>query len=251
MPYQMDIELTEDQKAEMAHIPPDAWFTSVDFRNASSPRHPVMASRRREARHETKRQLMVPWIRDRVEGKRVLDLFCANGIFSVEAALAGAREVVGIDFSAERVRCARFLASTLDSRVDCSFDFAAGDIYDLPNLVSGPFDVVLVLGGLYHIADPPYVLTKIRDLVEEHLIVQTANVMPGTGNRATFVVRSDRTDEGLTSIRGGRGVWRFTAECFESILLHAGFRVLEKHHHPVFEQGRLPWYCAVAEPADS
>ncbi len=248
MPYHLDIELTEDQKAEMARIPPETWFTSVDFKNASSPRDPT-SERQREARHEMKRQLMLPWIRDQVEGKRVLDLFCANGVFSVEAALAGAREVIGIDFSPERVECARFLTGTLDGIVDCSFDFMAGDVYDLPNLILEPFDVVLVLGGLYHIADPPYVLTKIRDLTKERLILQTSSIMPRPGNWTKFVVRDDRTDEGATSVRGGHGVWRFTVECFESILLHAGFRVLEKRHHPVFEQGRLPWYCAVAEPS--
>jgi tRNA/tmRNA/rRNA uracil-C5-methylase (TrmA/RlmC/RlmD family) len=66
-----------------------------------------------EANNEMKRRLVSPWIRSQVKGKRVLDLFCANGAFSVEAALAGAREVVGVDFSPERVDCARFLAGTL------------------------------------------------------------------------------------------------------------------------------------------
>jgi 16S rRNA G966 N2-methylase RsmD len=107
MPYYLDIELTEGQKAELARIPAGAWFTSVDFKNARSPRHPT-SERQREARHEMKRQLMLPWIRSQVEGKRVLDLFCANGVFSVEAALAGAREMVGIDFSPDRAACARF-----------------------------------------------------------------------------------------------------------------------------------------------
>ena len=139
------------------------------------------------------------------------------------------------------------MADTLGDRVDCYFEFIYGDVYDLPNLVSQPFGVVLVLGDLYHIADPPYVLTKVRDLTKEHLIVQTSNILPRSGNLARFVVRRDRTAEGATSVRGSRGVWRFTVACFESILLHAGFRVLEKRSHPLLHQNHLPWYCDLAE----
>lgn len=246
MPYQLDVEIDENQKAKMADIPAEAWFTSVDFRNVKSPRHPTFDQL--EVNNQMKRQLMLPWIKERVKDKRVLDLFCANGVFSIEAALAGAREVVGIDFSPERVACARFLASTLEDRVDCTFDFLAGDVYDLHNLVSEPFDVVLALGGLYHVADPPYILTKIRSLTKDRLIVQTSRVLPRSGNWAKFVVRRDRTDKGLVSVRGGRGVWSFTVECFESMLLHGGFEVLESRRPPLHELHRFPWYCAVARP---
>ena len=90
----------------MSRLPAESWFTSVDFKNASSPRHP--SSKKLEANNEMKRGLVSSWIRSQVKGERVLDLFCANGAFSVEAAIAGAREVVGVDFSQERVDCARF-----------------------------------------------------------------------------------------------------------------------------------------------
>ena len=231
----------------MANIPAEAWFTSVDFKNAASPRHPV-SERALEANNEMKRRLVLPWIQDQVRGKRVLDLFCANGTFSLEAALAGAKEVVGVDFSPERVECARFLAGTLDGRVDCSFDFMSGDVYELPSLFSEPFDVVVALGGLYHIADPPYVLTRIGELTKERFIVQTSSVLPRQGNWAKFVVRDDRTDEGMTSVRGGYGVWKFTVECFQAMLTHAGFEVLEDNRPPEDTRKRFPWYCALAAP---
>jgi Methyltransferase domain len=112
MPYQLDLELTAEQKAYMSRFSAESWSTSVDFKNASSQRHP--SSKKLEANNEMKRGLVSSWIRNQVKGKRVLDLFCANGAFSVEAALAGAREVVGVDFSQERVHCARFLAGTLE-----------------------------------------------------------------------------------------------------------------------------------------
>ncbi len=248
MSYRLDVELTESQKARMADIPAEAWFTPVEFRNAKSPRHPA-SERLLEANNEMKRRLMLPWIEEQVKGKRVLDLFCANGAFSVEAALAGAREVVGIDFSPERIECAQFLADTLDDKVDCEFDFMSGDVYGLTGLVSEPFDVVLAMGGLYHVADPPYVLTKIRSLTKQRLIVQTSNILfAKRGSWGKFVVRHDRTSEGLTSLRGGYGAWFLSVECFRSMLLHAGFRVLQSRRPPLLKRRRFPWYCAVAEP---
>jgi predicted RNA methylase len=254
MSYRLDVELTDSQKAEMTDIPAEAWFTPVDFRNVKSPRHPAFELHwRRSAGGEMRRRMLRSWIENSVGGKRVLDLFCANGVFSVEAALAGAREVVGIDFSPERVRCAQFLASTLEDRVGCSFSFMAGDVYELSDLVSEPFDVVLTLGGLYHVADPPYVLTKIRELTRERLIVQTElgrlfSILPVPGSWGRFQVRRDRTGEGLTSIRGGRGVWRLTPGCFRAMLRHANFRELESRRPPLLKRYRFPLYCALAEP---
>ena len=229
----------------MLKIEPEAWFTAVDFENTSSPRHP---NPNFEANNEMKRELVVLWIRQHVPGKRVLDLFCANGTFSMEAALAGASEVVGMDFSPERVECARFLADTLADKVDCSFDFLSGDVYELPTLISEPFDVVMCFGGLYHIADPPFVLTKIRELTIEKMMLQTLSIIPGDGNRAKFVIRGDRTGSGMSSIQGGNGVWRMTVPCLENIIVHGGFSVLESKRPEPEQQKRFPWYAALTEP---
>jgi len=107
MPYYLAIELIEGQKADIARLSPKSWFRSVAFKNANSPQHPSF-ERKRDARHELKQQLIRRWIQQHVAGKRGLDLFCANGVFAVEAALAGAREVVGIEFGPERVASAQF-----------------------------------------------------------------------------------------------------------------------------------------------
>lgn len=166
----------------------------------------------------------------------------------MQAALAGASEVVGVDFSPERVQCASFLADTLKDRVDCSLDFMSGDVYELPSLFTEPFDVVMCFGGLYHVADPPLVLTRIRELAKEAVIIQTSNILPGSGNRAKFVVRSDRIGEGMSSIRGGKGAWHMTVTCLENILTHAGLCVLESKRPEPEQQKRFPWYAALAEP---
>src|SRR5260370_33714978 len=242
-----DFDLSGQEQEEIEAIKPELWFTQVALRNGISPRNPDAATL--DANHNFKTKMLLPWIKTRVQGKRVLDLFCANGGFSFEAALAGAREVVGLEFSEDRMECARFIASTLSGKAKCAVPrFVTGDVYQLKNLFKEPFDVVLCFGGLYHIPDPPYVLTQIRSVTAGTLIVQTSNVLPGRSNQAKFVVRQDPQHRGLTSMVGGRGVWHCTASCFENILRHARFKVLESARPPFFSRKRFPFYCALAEP---
>lgn len=243
----LEFDLSEQEREQMQAIKPESWFTQVAFRNATSPRHPEAANL--DANHNLKTKMMLPWIKSKVQNKRVLDLFCANGAFSFEAAQAGAREVVGLEFSDDRTVCARFIATTLSGKTKSAVPrFMTGDVYELKSLFKEPFDVVLCLGGLYHIPDPPYVLTQIRALTAETLIVQTSSVLPGRANRAKFVVRKDLRHRGLTSVVGGHGAWHYTVPCFENMLSHAGFKVLESARPPLFSRKRFPWYCALAEP---
>ncbi len=243
----LDFPLTPEETAEMSGIRAEAWFTQVQFTNGRSPRAPEASYL--EANHEMKRHLMLPWIKENVPGKRVLDLFSANGAFAVECILAGAREVIGVEFDAERVRCAEFLSRALARNGLTAPRFCVGDVYALTQRFSQPFDIVLCMGGLYHIADPPYVLSQIRELVKEKLIIQTSNVLPGRSNRASFFIRGDRTASGLSSIRGGKGVWRFSVSCFQAMLQHAGLWVLKDKRPAVWQRRRYPWYCAIAQPA--
>lgn len=242
----LEFSLLPNQIAEMSSIAADAWFTQVRFANALSPR--CQEAVLLDANHEMKKKLMAPWISENVRGKRVLDLFSANGAFAVECILAGAREVVGIEFDRERVRCAQFLADVLERNGKHGLSFSLSNVYDLAERFSEPFDVVLCMGGLYHIADPALVLTTIRKLVKQKLIIQTSGILPGRRNRAKFVIRGDQTSKGLTSLRGGKGVWRVSIPCFRALLTHAGFRVQEEKQPPLWQRGRYPWYCAVAEP---
>jgi 2-polyprenyl-3-methyl-5-hydroxy-6-metoxy-1,4-benzoquinol methylase len=243
-----DFDLTTREIEQMGEVKADAWFTQMAFRNAISPRHPEADNL--DANHDLKAKMVLPWIEAKVRNKRVLDLFCANGAFSFEAARAGAREVVGVEFSENRVQCAQFVAGLLPGRVKHNVPtFLAGDVYDLKRMFDRPFDIVLGLGGLYHIPDPPYVLTQIRSLTADAFIVQTSSVLSGRSNRAKFVVRKDLQHRGLTSVVGGRGAWHYTVSCFENMLRHAGFKVLESARPPLLSRKRFPWYCAMAEPA--
>src|SRR5215218_5862297 len=76
----------------------------------------------------------------------------------------------------------------------------------------------------------------------------SSNVLFRAGNWAKFIIREDRTAEGLTSIRGGRGVFRFTVDCLRAMLTHAGFEILDERRPPEDARRRFPWYSALAQP---
>ena len=127
MSLNLEFELSVAEKGRMARILPKAWFTQVVWRNATSPRHPEATDL--DANHDFKRHLVLPWITECDKGKRVLDLFCANGAFAFEAALSGAKEVIGMEFSPDRVECANFIASTFTGKTSCCApSFVTGNV---------------------------------------------------------------------------------------------------------------------------
>lgn len=77
---------------------------------------------------------------------RVLDLFCYNGAWSLVAAEAGAREVVGVDDSSEAIEQASLNA--VRNRLDERCRFQVGEaLHSLKTAVRNPFDVIVL--------DPP------------------------------------------------------------------------------------------------
>lgn len=251
---QFDIKLTRAQLATINDLPSEAWFTRFRFLNGETPRHPQ--AYRLEKNNVRKTAMVANWVERYAPGKRVLDLFSANGAFSFMAAKAGAASVVGVEADALRVRSAELVWSLIRERHrDTEVEFVNGSVYDLSEVFTEPFDVVMCFGGLYHIADPPYVLRQIRDLTGERLLVQTSALLPGRGNHARFQVRRDRRAEGLASIVGGSGRWKLSQLAFENILAHASFEVEERRRPHGFRLRRrfphverFPWYAAVCRP---
>jgi len=68
-------------------------------------------------------------LRGRVEGKRVLDLFCYSGSWSVHAASFGAQQVTGVDISPGAVALATENARLNGQEATCSF--LRADVFDL------------------------------------------------------------------------------------------------------------------------
>lgn len=97
-------------------------------------------------------------IRRYARGARVLDCFCNDGGFALNAAAAGAREVIGVDISEPAVRRAGENAAL--NKLEAAPRFLARDVFDLlgeGSAAHGKFDVIVL--------DPPS-FTKSKKTVQ-------------------------------------------------------------------------------------
>jgi tRNA (mo5U34)-methyltransferase len=94
-----------------------------------------------------------------IEGHTVLDIGCNAGFYALEMKRRGATRVLGIDTNEDYLRQARFAAEV--SGLD--IEFRNISVYDVGTL-GEKFDIVLLLGVLYHLRHPLLAL----DLVHEH-----------------------------------------------------------------------------------
>lgn len=117
-------------------------------------------------------------------GKRVLDLGCNEGFFSIEAKRRGAAYVLGIDRNKKSVAEARERAT--QEKLDV--EFMACDFLDVPR---GKFDVILLLSALHYAEDPKAVIRHIFDLLAPNgVFILECGVAEVAGRRMRRVLRS-------------------------------------------------------------
>ncbi len=114
------------------------------------------------------------------KGKRVLDIGCADGLYSFEAEALGAEEVVSIDSFLSKP-AVEFLIPFFDSKIK----MMEMSLFDVRPDDMGRFDIVILAGVLYHLRYPFWGLKVIRDVLKEggHLIIETA-IWNGERNNA-------------------------------------------------------------------
>ena len=106
-----------------------------------------------------------------LEGLRVLDLACLEGMYALEFARRGA-EVLALEGRESNITKARFAARALEVRVD----FMLEDVRALSRERHGEFDLVLALGILYHLDAPDLFsfVARIAEVCRRALVVDTA-----------------------------------------------------------------------------
>lgn len=93
-----------------------------------------------------------------VQGMRVLDIGCNAGLFSIQLARAGARDVVGVDSTQKWepwLEQANFVKRVLEQRCETTYNvsFVDASMTDIPDLDLGKFDLVVAFCSIYYVDD--------------------------------------------------------------------------------------------------
>ena len=105
-----------------------------------------------------------------LNGKRVLDVACNCGGFSVRAAESGAKEVLGVDSEAHYIDQANFIRDALQLP---NVRFEVAKLQDITAKRHGKFDIIFFFGILYHLEDPIGALRRMSAVANDVMIVDT------------------------------------------------------------------------------
>jgi tRNA (mo5U34)-methyltransferase len=169
-----------------------------------------------------------------ISGRRVLDVGCLDGYFSVRLAKRGVSEVVAMDVWGEAIARLLLVKETL------SLDQVMplhGDVYDLDPDRHGRFDLVVMIDVLFAIDHPLLALERIA-AVTDCLYVSTT-VIRGTSQRY-MELRTSTGEHGTYS-----RYWIPTEACLITMLEAVGFDNLKPAptvdpHHLIYRAIRTP-----------
>jgi len=168
-----------------------------------------------ESVHRTRAEMIEARVRaalaDAGPGATALDLACNEGWFSQRLLEWGAARVVGIDIRDFNLRRARLLRDHYEIPAD-RLDFRRADVFELDPRVLGEYDVVLLLGLIYHVENPMGVLrlahacTSRLCVVETQLTRQVDPIVHGNGrankfhrSEGSFAIVIEQADNTLAS----------------------------------------------------
>lgn len=109
------------------------------------------------------------------DGLKGIDLACHQGWFAARLSQANFRDVLGVDARARHVDDSQLMARALGHD---QLRFQQSDIFHLDTEALGQFDLVLMLGLLYHLENPIGALRIARALCSDLFVIET-QVVPG------------------------------------------------------------------------
>ncbi|MCY3003527.1 MAG: methyltransferase domain-containing protein [Planctomycetota bacterium] len=140
-------------------------------------------------------QLLVEGVAQRIDlrGKSVLELGCDCGFWSARLAEQGATKVVGVDSEARHVAQAKLYWQANGFLPQGAWNFEQGSLTDEATLErlrqQGPFDIVLLSGGLENQPNAREIVRLAGELAGEALVIDTRVGEAGPGSNAPSRVR--------------------------------------------------------------
>ncbi len=160
---------------EQAHA--KEWFYSYELPDGTTT--PTYHGTDIQAIHDTRWQMLQSCMDERlgkaVQGLSALDLASHQGWFALKMAQAGFSSVLGVDARESHVKDSSLIADIFGFE---QLAFEQGDIHKLEAEHLGQFDVVLMLGLLYHLENPVGALRVCRALCKNLCIIET-QIVPG------------------------------------------------------------------------
>ena len=161
-----------------------------------------------------------------LDGKRVLDVACANGLFAIEAERHGATEILAVDHTERMLKPLRnLLIPYLKSKIEV----LCKNLLDLRSSEIGQFDIIIFPGVLYHLRYPFWSLKIIKDLlVEDGLLILETAVMVDDNRHAMLWCPSPA--DSPHRARGANSCSFFNAKALRETLGGLGIDVIEFHY---------------------
>jgi SAM-dependent methyltransferase len=187
--------LDEEIQQKIASFP--RWHYRFDLRGYPTPIYEPSWVNRHEQRKKYFFEPLVQLFGGSLAGKRVLDIGCNAGFWSLAAAQAGCDYVLGVDGRQMHVDQANFVFEVEGIEKD-RYDFIESDFFAMDVREFGRFDIVLCLGLMYHVSKHMNLMEKISEVNDDVLLIDTALAkLPGP----YFAVRrGDRLDEPRSAV---------------------------------------------------
>jgi tRNA (mo5U34)-methyltransferase len=148
------------------------WYYQFDLKGHLTPLHQKYRINRHQLR---KRYIFEPLLQlcgGSLAGKRVLDLGCNAGFWSLTAIENGADFVLGIDARQLHLDQANFVFETKEIAKE-KYKFLKGNVFQINYKEHGNFDIVLCMGLFYHINKPISLLELISPVNPDILVIDT------------------------------------------------------------------------------
>ena len=163
-----------------------------------------------------------PGLLDYVRSRPILDVGCGDGDLAFFFESLGFR-VTAVDFEPtnfNRMQAVRSLHAALSSKVDVQ----SVDLDGRDTISCGPFGLCFLLGVLYHVKNPFYLLESIAREAEYCLLTtrvarNTPRGMDMTGDALAYLVDSEELNEDRTNF------WVFSPEGLKRIVKRAGWTI--------------------------